>query len=192
MSSEGGGWTVVLARTNNNNTGGHDTTPSWEHYRYGLGTPLRQYWLGMEALHQLTSVAEQLLQVDVRGPDGTSCWSQWSTFAVGDKASGFKVQEGQYTSSRTFGDAPSLTDVLSYSNSSTAESEAASVDSSSTTDGNCVATFGDRWWLGLGGEASPGGVFVEEEEILRRDWTLQDDGTQDSAYWLQMKIRTKH
>nr|XP_034321773.1 microfibril-associated glycoprotein 4-like [Crassostrea gigas] len=66
MESEGGGWTAIQRRVNGEET----FTRNWTEYKLGFGTPYGDYWIGNEAIHQLTTGRNSSLYVTITPMDG--------------------------------------------------------------------------------------------------------------------------
>ncbi|XP_065942406.1 microfibril-associated glycoprotein 4-like [Magallana gigas] len=61
MEREGGGWTAIQRRVN----GEENFTRNWTEYKHGFGTPYGDYWIGNDAIHQLTTRRNSSLVVTV-------------------------------------------------------------------------------------------------------------------------------
>ena len=53
MRSYGGGWTVIQRRGDYGNPENYFQRP-WNEYKDGFGSPKKEFWIGLDALHELT------------------------------------------------------------------------------------------------------------------------------------------
>ena len=53
MRSYGGGWTVIQRRGDYGNPENYFQR-SWNEYKDGFGSPKKEFWIGLDALHELT------------------------------------------------------------------------------------------------------------------------------------------
>ncbi|KAM8793835.1 LOW QUALITY PROTEIN: tenascin-X-like [Eudromia elegans] len=98
MESDGGGWLVFQRRVD----GGTDFWRNWDDYARGFGNVSGEFWLGNEALHELTRGGRWELRVELRAP-GEAAFARYRDFAVGGAADDFRLHLGAY--SGTAGDA---------------------------------------------------------------------------------------
>ena len=62
-----GGWTIIQRRVD----GTLDFDRTWQEYANGFGVPNGEFWLGLEAIHQLTSAGAAVrLKIDLEAFDG--------------------------------------------------------------------------------------------------------------------------
>ncbi|XP_026257954.2 angiopoietin-4 [Urocitellus parryii] len=82
MESNGGGWTLIQRRVD----GSEDFQRSWKEYKEGFGNPAGEYWLGNEAIHQLTSRATYSLRVELEDWEDQEAYAQYERFQLGSEA----------------------------------------------------------------------------------------------------------
>ncbi|XP_069159847.1 angiopoietin-4-like [Procambarus clarkii] len=95
MTTDGGGWTVLLRR-DNNVVPAVNFARDWEAYKTGFGNAATEYWLGTEAAHQLTQPSPQTVRLaatnkNVPGRKSLPIehrWALWSTFSVANERTG--------------------------------------------------------------------------------------------------------
>lgn len=80
QSTDGGGWTVIQRRTNS--TIREKFQRSWKEYQLGFGNIQKEFWLGLDALHGLTSTALQELRIDLADWEGQERHAKYSLFHV--------------------------------------------------------------------------------------------------------------
>ncbi|RXG52249.1 Angiopoietin-4 [Armadillidium vulgare] len=80
METDGGGWTIFLSRVNASKP--INFTRNWEEYKNGFGTVGKEYWLGNEALHLMTTTKNYILRMEVQDGFGREIWGEWNSFSV--------------------------------------------------------------------------------------------------------------
>ena len=79
VSSDGGGWTVILRRV----VGGtEDFNREWEDYEDGFGDLSGEFWYGLENIHCLTTREDMELRTDLRKANGEGITWVYKTFKV--------------------------------------------------------------------------------------------------------------
>uniref|UniRef100_A0ABM5G9I8 Tenascin-N isoform X3 n=1 Tax=Pogona vitticeps TaxID=103695 RepID=A0ABM5G9I8_9SAUR len=93
MTTDGGGW-IVFQRRNN---GQLDFYKRWRNYVEGFGDPKREFWLGLEKLHELTSTAPvpYEMRVDLR-TSNESAYAAYDLFQVGPSRDRYRLSVGKY------------------------------------------------------------------------------------------------
>jgi len=99
MSTDEGGWTVVVSRQRKDEN--LDFAQTWRAYADGFGTAPGEYWLGNRYLHALTKDKPQRMRIEVLSMAGDMQFAEWSSFSVGDEASKFILELGNYAYPRS-------------------------------------------------------------------------------------------
>ena len=74
MSTDGGGWTVILARNNQSNPL-EDFQQPWQAYVDGFGNAFGEYWLGMSPPFSTTI---DLYSIQIRNTLGSAHHGRWN------------------------------------------------------------------------------------------------------------------
>ena len=53
---------------------------TWTDYKRGFGSPIGEFWLGNENIHQLTKSGDMMLRVELKGHDGRTAWAEYDNF----------------------------------------------------------------------------------------------------------------
>ncbi|XP_063275558.1 LOW QUALITY PROTEIN: tenascin-X-like [Prinia subflava] len=141
METDGGGWLVFQRRQD----GGTDFWRGWESYARGFGNVSGEFWLGNEALHELTSTTPTELRIDLRTARDAA-FALYRDFAVGSAQERYRLRVGAF--SGTAGDA------LSYhSGSPFSTRDRDSRDPRDRRDPSgrphpppCAVAYGGAWW----------------------------------------------
>nr|ASW28000.1 tenascin-C [Ambystoma mexicanum] len=130
MSVDGGGWIVFLRRDD----GKEEFYRNWRTYSTGFGDPTKEFFLGLENLHQITSQGQYELRVDLRDGDETA-YAVYDKFSVGDAKSRYRLKVDGY--SGTAGDS------MSYHNGRSFSTFDKDNDSAIT---NCALSYKGAFW----------------------------------------------
>ena len=131
METDDGGWTVFQRRMD----GSVNFYRNWTDYQQGFGDLSREFWLGLDKIHRLTSTASEL-RVDMQDFEGNSAYAQYTNFSVGDSASKYILTVSGY--SGTAGDS------LAYQNRQKFSTR--DQDNDALSGDNCAQRFKGGWW----------------------------------------------
>ncbi|KAG7225271.1 hypothetical protein INR49_014670 [Caranx melampygus] len=141
METDGGGWTVFQRRKD----GSVNFFRGWRDYIRGFGDLSGEFWLGLDSLHNLTTMTRMNLRVDLQ--DGSeSVYAKYSTFEVANR--NYKLTVGGY--SGTAGDS------LTYHNNrifSTKDRDLAPFIT------RCAMSYRGGWWYKNCHEANLNGLY---------------------------------
>lgn len=184
MTTEGGGWTVLMQRGDFNDkmSGFHK---NWASYKNGFGDVEGEFWLGNDVIHLLSAQDENILRVNLEAFDGDVLNLTYSSFTVADENDNYKLRLGV-----TVGTPSPASNSLRYHSNhpfSTFDKK------NDNFEQNCAATYKGGWWFNgcyfgfLTGEYfRPGEKRENWQGILWYDWKGNA-----SLKGAQMKIRPK-
>ena len=92
-----GGWLVVQRRQD----GSVDFNRTWSKYENSFGSLSGEFWLGLKALHRLTTTGDYEMMIDVESRDGEIMSFHYKTFKVGSAEDMYKLHVGQYQGTGT-------------------------------------------------------------------------------------------
>ncbi|XP_070792611.1 tenascin-X [Pituophis catenifer annectens] len=172
METDGGGWIVFQRRMN----GETDFWRDWQNYALGFGNLTREFWLGNNALHQLTSSGDYELRVDLRAGD-ESVYATYQNFRVDPPADHYRLHLGSYHG--TAGDA------LSY--------HSGSVFSTRDRDPNrviipCAISYRGAWWYRNCHYTNLNGLYANNRDHQGVNW-FNWKGFEFSIPFTEMKLR---
>ncbi|KAH8371770.1 hypothetical protein KR093_008808, partial [Drosophila rubida] len=87
----GPGWLVIQQRIG----GKEDFNRDWAAYRKGFGSLDRDFFLGLETIHLLTSSQPHELYVHLVGSNGTIVYARYDDFKISDEENGYKLSLGK-------------------------------------------------------------------------------------------------
>ncbi|XP_062596823.1 ficolin-1-like, partial [Saccostrea cucullata] len=87
MSTDGGGWTAIQRRQD----GSTDFYRTWRDYKQGFGDPSINYWIGSDAIQEMTKNKNQELRFEFQSFDGAKAYAHYSSFYVGNEDSKYSV-----------------------------------------------------------------------------------------------------
>ena len=92
--TDGGGWTVVQRRRDSSTS----FQRTWIPYKEGFGDLTRNFWLGNDNLHVLTSLSgdSQVLRVDLEDWAGHKMYATYSKFKVENETKQYRLKLGKY------------------------------------------------------------------------------------------------
>ncbi|XP_015677833.1 tenascin-X, partial [Protobothrops mucrosquamatus] len=172
METDGGGWIVFQRRMN----GETDFWRDWQNYALGFGNLTREFWLGNDALHQLTSSGDYELRVDLRARD-ESVYATYQSFRVDPPADYYRLHLGSYHG--TAGDS------LSY--------HSGSVFSTRDRDPNrviipCAISYRGAWWYRNCHYTNLNGLYANNRDHQGVNW-FNWKGFEFSIPFTEMKLR---
>lgn len=95
LHSDGGGWTVIQRRDEYPQQ--EDFFRSWHDYVEGFGKPTREFWLGLDHIHALTSQEPTEVRFDLEDFEGITGWAKYGLFSISDEDLYYKLNIGNYS-----------------------------------------------------------------------------------------------
>ncbi|XP_072049126.1 microfibril-associated glycoprotein 4-like [Amphiura filiformis] len=132
MVSDGGGWMVFQRRL----YGSVNFNRTWQEYANGFGTPEGDWWLGNDALANITNAFNFELRVDLSDWEGNDVHVTYKSFkTTGPK---YTMSLGQYSIPKsTTGDSLGYADTRDFSTFD--------MDNDNSIN-NCMEKYGGGWW----------------------------------------------
>uniref|UniRef100_A0A8I3NDQ9 Tenascin-N n=1 Tax=Canis lupus familiaris TaxID=9615 RepID=A0A8I3NDQ9_CANLF len=147
MDTDGGGWIVFQRR----NTGQLDFFKRWRTYVEGFGDPMKEFWLGLDKLHNLTTGTPTRYEVRVDLQTANeSAYAVYDLFQVASSKERYRLTVGKYRG--TAGDA------LTYHNGWKFTTFDRDNDIALS---NCALTHHGGWWYKNCHLANPNGRYGE-------------------------------
>uniref|UniRef100_A0A2K6T4U3 Tenascin-N n=1 Tax=Saimiri boliviensis boliviensis TaxID=39432 RepID=A0A2K6T4U3_SAIBB len=176
MHTDGGGWIVFQRR----NTGQLDFFKRWRSYVEGFGDPRKEFWLGLDNLHNLTTGTPTRYEVRVDLQTANeSAYAIYDFFQVASSKERYKLTVGKYRG--TAGDA------LSYHNGWKFTTFDRDNDIALS---NCALTHHGGWWYKNCHLANPNGRYGETKHSEGVNWEPWK-GHEFSIPYVELKIRPR-
>ncbi|CAN7997162.1 unnamed protein product [Ixodes hexagonus] len=98
MSSDGGGWTVLMRR------GKYAQWPlsfeqDWNGYKHGFGDIEKEFWLGNDFIHMLSTEKDMMLRVTLETFEGEKIDLDYEAFVVGSESENYRLRVGDFLGS---------------------------------------------------------------------------------------------
>ncbi|XP_038114136.1 tenascin-R isoform X2 [Culex quinquefasciatus] len=151
-----GTWTIIHSRYD----GSISFNRSWAEYRAQFGRLPGEYWMGLEALHQLTKSGEYELLVLLKGFDGTVKTAMYDSFWVGSEAANYRLALGPFVG----GDAGD-----SFSGASGQMFSTYDRDNDRSLCASCAEVLHSGWWFKDCADANLNGLYVSS--MVHGEWS---------------------
>ncbi|KAK7069254.1 Angiopoietin-like 1 [Halocaridina rubra] len=160
QDNDRGGWTIILRRQPQINQ--LDFKRNWEAYVEGFGDPYGEYWIGLEALYQLTMRGTYQLKIRMKaGKD--KAFSTYDSFRVSSPENMYQLHVGSYN--ETFSNAG---DAMTYHDGHTFTTIDA--DNDGASGGNCANwSGGGGWWYNYCFMTNPTGRYPPANDTSGTD-----------------------
>ncbi|XP_078314406.1 ryncolin-1-like isoform X2 [Crassostrea virginica] len=145
MTTDGGGWTVIQNRMDKST----DFYRTWKEYKAGFGSPSQNYWIGNDVIHLLTKNKPQRLRVELQRFSGETGYAEYSTFAVGNEASKYRLNVSGFKGN--------IGDSLVYHNGMKFSTRDQDNDKSGR---NCSQDYHGAWWYSHCHESNLNGKYM--------------------------------
>lgn len=136
QKTEGGGWTVMVARMPTKEQ--LNFSRDWSDYKHGFGDPASEYWIGNEALHVMTRTKRNQLRVNITNWDNAEVFADWRDFKVASEQKYYKLTVSRYSPGSTAGDALKWHNDMNFST--------VDRDNDALMGGHCAKTNRGGWW----------------------------------------------
>ena len=130
MNIDGGGWTVIQRRVDASTSFDRE----WHEYKQEFGNLSNNFWLGLDAIHNLTKEGA-VLRIDMIDNDGKKAFAKYGRFHIGNESTNYKLTVSGYEGNA--GD--SLTDHNGMGFSTNDSDDDA-------FSGNCTREHIGAWW----------------------------------------------
>ncbi|GFN86637.1 ficolin-1 [Plakobranchus ocellatus] len=172
--TDGGGWIVFQRRTN----GEEDFYRDWTSYREGFGSLTGDFWMGNEALYNLTDKQDPYeLRIDIRVNNGQEIYARYPDFRIENESNKYRLQIGAYTG--TAGDGMTYHNKGSFSTFDRDNDENSGI--------NCAISPHAAWWYKSCHHADLNREWAVTETKAKHGWY---DGKKHMAVsFSEMKMR---
>ena len=187
MEVDGGGWTVFQRRVNGN----VDFWGNWTAYVNGFGSMESSFWIGLEAIHEMTKAQTVTLRIDLKDKDGNTGYAKYSNFKVGSAQEKYKLTIGQYTGD--IGDSLRQNDQMYFTTEDSDNDKHVAI--------NCASRYHGPWWHNHCFLANLNNHFVTQSGT--NDTTTEAPGARRMSWydwknsfgtitWSEMKLRAEN
>ncbi|XP_066924919.1 techylectin-5A-like [Clytia hemisphaerica] len=164
MMNNGGGWTLIQRRVDKKNF-----YRGWDDYKKGFGDPTRSYWLGLEAINQMTKKGNTLIRLEgYRKDNQEHLYAIHERFKVENETCQYRVHVGGYLS----GSSDSVSEDVALMNS--AAFSTLDNDNDAWFD-SCAQKWHAGWWFNSCCHINANGVFLNQGDEWQRNAILWGD-----------------
>ncbi|XP_049529745.1 angiopoietin-related protein 1-like [Anopheles darlingi] len=157
QESFGGGWTVIQHRYD----GSLDFYLGWAAFRDGFGDLVKEFWLGLEKVHQITKGRRHELLVEIKEFNGIYAYAKYDAFEVDSEDEQYALKDlGKY--SGTGGDGMADNRGMKFSTKDR--------DNDRYTDGQCAHFNEGAWWHGVCTHANLNGPYRNARTSKNMFW----------------------
>lgn len=149
MDTLGGGWTVIQRRGDFEDEAVDMFFRKWDAYKEGFGKPNQSYWIGLEAMHHLTTDQGPVqLRIELADFEGNSTAFMVNNFTVGDEESKYRIFYRNYNNIIGNSLPPRFTKFSTVDNDNDAWMN------------NCAERFTGAWWYSACHNCNPNGLYL--------------------------------
>ncbi|KAK7090974.1 ryncolin-1-like [Littorina saxatilis] len=146
--TDGGGWLVFQRRQD----GSVDFYRDFAEYQNGFGDVEGEFWLGLDTLHALTTLKNQVMRVDMTQWNGTNIFATYSDFSVSDSCNQFKLKYDNMTDGNVARDSLSLANGVTFSTKDEGKV-------------SCATSYHGGWWYGMNcGDSNLNGLYKDSKQ----------------------------
>ncbi|CAB4007966.1 Hypothetical predicted protein [Paramuricea clavata] len=176
MQTDGGGWTVFQRRQD----ASVDFYRGWQDYKNGFGDLNGNFWLGLDRIHRLTKLGQNVLRVDLMDWSNETAYAKYGSFSVASAESDrYRLNLGSFSGNAG--------DSLAYQNRMKFSTYDRDNDQDST---NCAAYNQGAWWYKSCQHSNLNGRYLKAGEKSAKGtrwWHWKKD--ERSMKKTEMKIR---
>ena len=154
VSTSDGVWTAIQRRVN----GLVDFYRGWNDYKEGFGAACSEYWIGNDAIYQLTSRSRYKLKVVLKDWNNVTAYANYDTFRISAESDGYRLNVGGY-----YGDAGDSTRLSMGQKFSTPDR-----DNDGNSDFFCADIGKGGWWYSACSNSNLNGLYFNESNAMNR------------------------
>ena len=141
-----------------------DFDRGWDDYVTGFGEEDGNYWMGLEEIHQLSTVHDVSLFIDIETFEGEPFTVKLQTFSVGNATGNYTLNYSGYSQS-----SDRLKQPLFYNSSSVLMFTTRDQDNDRYRDGNCASDiYRGGWWYDSCLQFTPNGYYEGDARVTPR------------------------
>ncbi|XP_050095688.1 ficolin-1-like [Anopheles aquasalis] len=179
QKSFGGGWIVFQYRYD----GSLDFYREWNEFRDGFGDLNKEFWLGLEKVHQITSGRKHELVVELKDFNGRFKYARFDSFEIGSESEQYNLKDiGEY--SGTAGDNMSPLKGVKFSTK---------VRDNNVGPVHCAQQYEGAWWhcnIWFCVEENLNGRYMNAVDLKSMHWRHFNEMFQGLSY-SRLMIREK-
>ncbi|XP_035783782.1 angiopoietin-related protein 1-like [Anopheles albimanus] len=172
----GGGWLVVQHRFD----GSVDFYRNWTQYRDGFGEVDKEFWIGLEKIHQITTTSAHEIIFEIKDFSGKYGYARYNGFQIGSESEKYTLKNlGSYSGNAS----DSMTNYSKGAMFSTMDQ-----DNDGSSDYHWAVFFKGAWWHGSGTASNLNGPYRNTIDYKTINW-LNFVGMRVGLSFSRMMIR---
>ena len=176
-----GGWTVFQRRRD----GSENFYRNWADYVAGFGNLKREFWLGLNLIHCLTSAAPRTeLRADLADFFGNYKYAHYGFFNVNGPSTNYILDVADYKTTSSAGDQ------LAYYNGMQFSTKDRDNDQSSVNCASSSYSYG-AWWYKSCGQCLNGRYRYGTSNWGTISWDSLGNGARNAMKFTEMKLRPR-
>lgn len=182
MTTDKGGWLVIQRRMG----GMRSFRKNWRQYARGFGVLDRDFWMGLDRMHELTSTMPTELRVDLQYPNGTKLFAHYDTFQVAGADDNYRLTVRGYRPESNASDALAYHDGMAFTTTDRDNDNAPG-------NYNCAVISGGEagWWYNWCWRAHLNSLYVDPHYPDEEGVYWLQYGREQRFTFAEMKIRPK-
>ncbi|XP_050082426.1 angiopoietin-related protein 1-like [Anopheles aquasalis] len=151
-----GGWIVIQYRYD----GSLDFYRDWNEFRDGFGDLQKEFWLGLEKVHQITKGRRHELMIELKDFAGTYKYAHYLTFEIGSESEEYNLKRlGTYNG--TAGNEMVMNDGRKFTTKDR---------DNDVYDENCAQMYQGAWWHKQCTAANLNGLYINTINKTSMHW----------------------
>ncbi|KFB47886.1 AGAP011197-PA-like protein [Anopheles sinensis] len=153
--------------------GSLDFYRNWTEYQKGFGSLDREFWVGLERIHQLTSYQPHELLIEIKDFNGTYRYAHYGNFSIGNEYEQYVIKSlGEYKG--TAGHALSTDMVTKFST--------VDRDNDQNSNGSCAIVKKGAWWYNNCSRSNLNGLYLNKTDQTAMYWIDKKQDYSGLAY----------
>ncbi|XP_077972279.1 ryncolin-1-like [Styela clava] len=176
QETDGGGWIVIQRRLD----GTEDFYRDWNDYVTGFGYKEREFWLGLETMHSISTNGAHEIRFDFTTMDNEKLFAKYRQFQIAGAEDSYRITITGYSGNAG--------DSMAFHNNN----QFSTMDQKNDLDQgkNCAEAYKGGWWYNRCHHANLNGLYADTS-TKGLSWLKWKDSYTPFAKFVEMKIRKR-
>ncbi|XP_039264199.2 microfibril-associated glycoprotein 4-like [Styela clava] len=177
QETDGGGWIVIQRRLD----GTEDFYRDWNDYVTGFGYKEREFWLGLETMHRISTNGPHEIRFDFVTRDNDKLFAKYGQFKIAGKEDNYRITITGYSGNAG--------DSMAYHNNN--QFSTMDQENDQDTGKNCAEVYKAGWWHNRCHYANLNGLYADITSAKGLSWYKWKNTHTPFAKFVEMKIRKR-